>query len=419
MSTSNKISRRGFLSGIGVGTCGAALHTAGYGGSGMMAYGMPNMFGALTPNQSVFILVNFSGGCSYNIAPIFHGAYRDRNPTISYGADTSLPVSLEQGLHPSLTYLKTLFDEGSLALFNEVGVPNQSRSHDEATVQWHRGYPMGGNSEGGWAARLTSQAASIFAGISLGGTNELIRGGTNPPRSFGDLNNFGEDRFKWSDERTEWLRITRENLIAQSSTAASGNVDFIRNSMNNVERSVKIIQEETARPLPTIANPFINQGFSNACRDAAKLIAAPSLGVRFIYLQMGGFDTHSGERARLTDLLDDVNSGLRSLVQTVQALGRWNDVMVATMSEFCRTFENGSQGTDHGEEAPLMLMGGSVAGRVVNAAPTAAKIQASGSFLYGYAVDFRQIYKEVVAQMGFDAEAIFPASSFTPLGLFK
>jgi uncharacterized protein (DUF1501 family) len=182
---------------------------------------------------------------------------------------------------------------------------------------------------------------------------------------------------------------------------------------------VKIIQEETARPLPTIANPFVNEGFSNACRDAAKLIAAPSLGVRFIYLQMGGFDTHSGELQRLSELLDDVNSGLRSLIQTVRALGRWNDVMVATMSEFCRTFENGSAGTDHGEEAPLMLMGGSINGRVVNPTPTPAKIQAAGSFLYGYQVDFRQIYKEVVGQMGFNADMIFPNTTFSPLGLFK
>jgi uncharacterized protein (DUF1501 family) len=89
------------------------------------------------------------------------------------------------------------------------------------------------------------------------------------------------------------------------------------------------------------------------------------------------------------------------------------------MSEFCRTFENGSAGTDHGEEAPLMLMGGSINGRVVNPTPTPAKIQAAGSFLYGYQVDFRQIYKEVVGQMGFNADMIFPNTTFSPLGLFK
>jgi uncharacterized protein (DUF1501 family) len=189
--------------------------------------------------------------------------------------------------------------------------------------------------------------------------------------------------------------------------------------MESIEASLETIRAETQRALPAITDPFPNTGFGRACRDAARLIAAPVLGVRFIFLQQGGYDTHSGERVSLTNLLNDLNGGIRALVQTTQALNRWEDVTIATMSEFCRTFENGSEGTDHGARAPLILMGGSVRGRVVNPPPSSSQIAAAGSYLPGYDIDFRQIYREAVTRMGFNADLIFPNTiSFSPLNLF-
>ncbi len=421
MKKASRMNRRGFLSTVCAGTCGAAIHQASYGGSGMFAYGAPPVMGAMSAPGSVFILVNLAGGCSYNITPIYHAAWRDRNPTISRGPENSLALNGEQGLHPAFTYLKQIYDEGNLALINGVGLPSQSRSHDEATTQWFRANGQGGNADGGWAARLTSQAAgSLFSGISLAGTNDLIRGGTNPPRALSDLANFGEDRLYWNDEWTGFFRDTRDSVMAQSSTQQTDGMQFVKSSMENIQRSLEIIKAETSRPLPGIPDAFPNTGFARACQDAAKLIAAPALGVRFIFLQQGGYDTHSNEINSHNNLFGQLHGGLRSLIQTAKALGRWNDVSIATMSEFCRTVENGNGGTDHGAKAPLMLMGGDVAGRVVNPAPSDAEIRAAGSFLSGYDVDFRQIYREAVTRMGFNADLIFPNTiSFSPLGLFR
>jgi uncharacterized protein (DUF1501 family) len=76
------------------------------------------------------------------------------------------------------------------------------------------------------------------------------------------------------------------------------------------------------------------------------------------------------------------------------------------MSEFCRTFENLSQGTDHGASAPLFVAGGRILGGIKTPVPTPA--ETVGDFYRAMHVDFRSIYYQVVASMGLDANAIFP-----------
>lgn len=412
-----RLSRRSFLRTVAAGTCGAAVHNFAYPGTGMFAYATPPVQGAFSANP-VMVLVNKAGGCSYNCAPNYNQVWRDKNPVISYGPETSLPLTAEQGLHPALTELKRVYDLGNLALFNMVGYPDPNRSHEESTQIWYRAVRNGSASEG-WAARLTSQVPSFFGGISLAGVSTLIRGGTNPPRAFDRIDQLGENQVKWNDNWTQQFRDTRDALMSMSNNPPSDTYNHVRDAMINIEKSVALIKEQTSTPLPTIQNPFPDTGFGQACRDAARLILAPALGVRFIFMQMGGFDTHSDEKARLTQLLTEMNGGYRSLIQTIAAAGRWGDVVIAEMSEFTRTYQNASLGTDHGEGAPLVVFGGSVAGGVKNSPPSNATIQANSEFLHGYEVDFRQIYATIVAAMGFNADLVFPERvSFSPVDLF-
>jgi uncharacterized protein (DUF1501 family) len=416
-----KVSRRSVLRTGLLGTCGSVVHRIIAPSAGLMAWGSPQRAAALG-SSPVMIVVNFSGGASYNVAPIYHGAYRDLNKTISYGPENSIALTAEQGLHPSLTAFKTVWDAGNLAVLNMVGYPNPNRSHADSTDIWFRGVRMGaaGVSEG-WASRMTCQLGGIFAGVSLAGSNSLTQGECNPPRNVTNLASLGEDPFL-GEENGQWLQMTRSNLLGSASAPPNGNYGFVRDEMNQAEAAFATLRTQTNVTLPTIANPFPNDpptGFQRSCRDAARLLAARPLNVKFMYLERGGFDTHSGERNALTGNLNDVNAGLRSLVQTAQALGRWNDVIIVTMSEFCRTFENGSQGTDHGHAAPMFVMGGAINGRQVNAVPSPQETNSSG-YYHNYQIDFRQVFREIVYVMGLDVNKIFPeAVSSSGLSLFR
>ena len=97
---------------------------------------------------------------------------------------------------------------------------------------------------------------------------------------------------------------------------------------------------------------------------AAKLLSGES-GARIAMIETNGWDTHSGQRGRLS-------AQLKNLDQTIAALktglgADWANTLVVVATEFGRTARpNGTGGTDHGQASVAMLLGGAVAGgRVV------------------------------------------------------
>jgi uncharacterized protein (DUF1501 family) len=410
--------RRDFLKKAMLGTCGGAIHQILKPAGSMLAWADPLRISS--SGSSVMVVINLAGGASYNTAPLYDGTYRDKNPTVSYSPETSIPLSAAQGLHPALTAMKGAWDIGNLALINMVGYPNPNRSHAESTDIWFRGArEMKGDSTG-WAARLTCQLGGLFSGVSLAGSNTLVSGECNPPRALEGLTNVGENNM-YGGQFGEWLRLTRENLMFDHAPITNNRLGLVKNRMDIVSSSLKVLRDEAETiTLPTTTNSFPANanGFVGRCRDATKLIASSKLGVRFIYLEKGGFDTHSQEKPRLTELLTDINNGLTPMIEALQALGRWQDVTIITMSEFCRTFENGSAGTDHGHSGPMFVMGGKVAGGIKSPQPTANQTNLY-DYYRDYSVDFRQIFKETVAQMGLNADAIFPEQiSYANLKIF-
>lgn len=414
------LTRRDFLKIVGAGTCGAAIHYTLEPASNMMAYAMPHIAGSMIGDRPTLVVLNLAGGCSHNIAPGYSGAYRDKFPTLSFSEAQSNPLNSEQGVHPSLTLFRDLYNEGRLALVNQVGLPDSTRSHDQDETlmfigaQNGRDQSMSASIGGGWAARLTCQMGTIFGGISLGGSNPLIQGDCNPPRSFGDLTNFGEDNIRWDERRSLWMRQHRDRVIGNASDANTSSLQFVRSGMDNIEASIQTIQAATSQALNYT---FPNTGLGNSCRDAVKLIAARQLGVQFIYLRQGGYDTHNGERQSLTNLLTDVNNSLSAMVTALKGLGLWNNVTIMTISEFCRTFENRSAGTDHGRGGPMFVMGGKVRGGIKVPIYSAAQIQnMSSGYFNTYEVHYSQPFKDWVWAAGFDAEKVFP-KPFTPKAL--
>jgi uncharacterized protein (DUF1501 family) len=361
-------------------------------------------------SDPVFILVNLRGGASHNIAPMTTGAYMDRFPASA--PQNPLLLHSSQGLHPALTGLKTVYDEGRLAVYNLVGYSGSpNRSHEESTDIWFRGNVQKPGELGeGWAARMTSTMSNILSGVSLGGSNLLTQGGSNPPRALNDLNSLGYPRFKWSDSKTQQIRDTFDELMALGEDPRNSSLELVKSANINIDRTIDLVAEQTARELPGGAD-FPNSGFGRSCRDAAKLVNAPVLGVRFIYLERGGFDTHSNEAPSMTSNLEDINSGLSALITELKAMGAWNRVIISTMSEFSRTFENGSNGTDHGHAGPQFLMGGKILGGVKNPGPSEALLRQDGSFLRDVAINFHDLYAGVINAMGFDPEVVFPGSS--------
>lgn len=396
--------RRDFLKLITAGTCGAAIHNTLSPATGFLAYADPlNIAGVA---DRVFVLFNFSGGVSYNLCPVYHGTYRDRNRNISYGPENSIPINGEQGVHPSLTALQPIISEGRLAVLNLIGAgPYHSRSHDEATIQWHVQKSSSTGAQEGWGARLSSQLQSAFGGVSLSGSNSLVRGGTNPPRVISSLSSLGETPILWDNDDALQLQMVRTNLVAQSPAAQNAAEEHVRASTLKLQSNIELLRQYANMALPVV---FPNTGLGGKFRDAARLIAAgPALGVKFIYIEQGGYDTHSDERNRLTQNLNEFNGALNAFILCMKSLGRWNDVVIANMSEFTRTMENSSFGTDHGLAGPQMVLGGLVKGGIKTSVPTAQEI-GTNEFIRASRGTFAQVFAEIVYEfLGFDPNLVF------------
>ena len=80
------------------------------------------------------------------------------------------------------------------------------------------------------------------------------------------------------------------------------------------------------------------------------------------YVSLGGFDTHKDNGPQLEKLFGDMNAALKAFVDEIKSQGRWDDVLVVSVSDFGRTITSNGLGTDHGWGGNHFVLGGSVNG---------------------------------------------------------
>ncbi len=102
-------------------------------------------------------------------------------------------------------------------------------------------------------------------------------------------------------------------------------------------------------------------GFAVLAAAAGRLLAAAG-GPRVAALEIGGWDTHAAQMARLNGPLGQLDAGLAALREGLGEAA-WRRSAVLVITEFGRTVRvNGTLGTDHGTAGVAFLAGGAVAG---------------------------------------------------------
>src|SRR5437762_7359659 len=101
--------------------------------------------GAASRNLVVLDLTGGNDGLSM-LVPYTDTFYYSRRPTLAIPAGTVLQVGSDSsgkalGLHPKLTGLKDIFNEGRLALIQRAGYEHSSRSHFSGTDIWSTATP--------------------------------------------------------------------------------------------------------------------------------------------------------------------------------------------------------------------------------------------------------------------------------------
>ncbi|MFN7995539.1 MAG: DUF1501 domain-containing protein [Bryobacteraceae bacterium] len=329
-----------------------------------------------------------------------------RPPTASEGREERvLDLDGFFGLHPSLSPLKPIWDNGRLAIVHAAGSPDPTRSHFDAQDYMESGTPGRKATSDGWMNRaLTSGSGPVspVRAVSLGPVLPRVLRGPHPAVAVENVGDF--------QVRNAEAARTFEKLYGASTDAV------LRATGRETFEAMGLLEAIQRKPYTPASGAVYPRGrFGDSLRQIAQLIKA-DVGLEMAFADVGGWDHHVNEvgqspsQGQLAARLADFGQALAAFWQDLgDAMA---DVAIVTMSEFGRTArENGDRGTDHGHANCMFVMGGTVrGGKVYGDWPGLQPEQLYEGRDLNLTTDFRDVLGELVAgQLGNrDLRAVFP-----------
>ena len=319
------------------------------------------------------------------------------------------------GLHPRMSPLKPLWDQGHLAIVHASGSHDATRSHFDAQDYMESATPGVKSTRDGWLNRYlqaVEEQRNPLRGVAL--TRQMPRAlqGPAPALAMGSVNAFdvqGDTAAKASFESA---------YASAADQVLNGTAGEAFDAMRTLSR------QGASRYRPAAGVSYPRSPFGQALQEIASL-AKSDVGLEVAFAESTNWDHHvneGGATGQLANRLDDFSRGIAALVRDLG--DRMADTIILTMSEFGRAVgENGSRGTDHGHGNAMMLIGGAVkGGRIYGDWPGLAPEQRYEGRDLAVTTDFRDVFAEVVvSHLGATtstAGRVFPGYGVSP-GRFK
>ncbi|MCE9620233.1 MAG: DUF1501 domain-containing protein [Planctomycetes bacterium] len=372
---------------------------------GMISQLAGNPGGAGLPQDRILVVVQLGGGNDglNTVIPFGMNDYYNARPTIGIPApngtargQTGVALMLDQqrglGLNPSLRGLKSLYDDGKLAVLQGVGYPNPNRSHFTSMDIWQTAKTDAkGN---GWIGRYfdnTCNGTPLPEGsISIGRTAPLaLNGQLQKPISFESAELFrwlGKDLHKSLDE--PYQQINRAGTLPE--TTENSQAAFLMRTALDAQLSSDRIRAAVGKtPLTT----WPNSDIADQLRIVSALIR-DGLSTRVYYVSKSGFDTHAGQLGSHGRTLQQVGDALAAFQKELAAQHAEDRVITMVFSEFGRRVkQNASGGTDHGTAAPMFVIGSKVKAGVHGDHPSLTDLD-QGDLKFKQ--DFRGVYANIL-----------------------
>jgi uncharacterized protein (DUF1501 family) len=395
------VSRRSFVKG------GVAAFTVTFAAPEFLS-DLAQAQGARSRNLVVLYLSGGNDSLSMLI-PYNDPFYYSRRPILAVPAGRVLQVGADQsrvalGLHPRLTGLKQIFEQGRLALIQRTGYPNQSRSHFYGTDIWSTADPASAIGSGWLGRYLDTLPAPVDPLAGWNTTRDLPHVLQSSHVAVAAIPNVAGYSFaspnsgaEAAAERNAAIRINSHVPIDRPELAfVYGSAQAALATLDRVATVVSYTG--------TVAYP--NSGLGQALKAAAGAMAR-GIGTKVFYLTTSGFDTHSSQNTNAANgtyytLMATLNDALFAFYTDLRNQGLLDDTLLVTFSEFGRRItENGSLGTDHGAASVMLAVGGRVNGGLYGTAPV-LNLDAGNPTLENNAgdvhfeTDFRSVYAQVI-----------------------
>lgn len=357
-----KWNRRSFLQTLGLGGVGATLMVNGI----PMAYGKPTaLSSALAKADSgrVLLIIRLQGGNDglNTIVPIYdYDNYANARPTIKHELTDLYRLSDNFGMPNYVQeYLESFWECGGMRIVHGTGYENQNLSHFTGTDNMSKGTDdelvntgvYGNYFETIYPDYLLNLPEAPPA-IQIGGIGDIIFKGTESDYAFTLANTNQLERI-----------ISSGNLydVADVPDCTKGSqLRYVRGVLNATLKYSGVIKAAADSQKNTVEFPDTRLGRSLSI--ISKTVKA-RMGTSVYMVNLNGFDTHANQPERHQELLTDLSESIHAFYKDLVSEGRDSDVLTMTISEFGRRVkENGSNGTDHGTAAPMLLFGPSLNG---------------------------------------------------------
>ena len=313
-----------------------------------------------------------------------------------------LPNGRQYALHPSMTAMKSLFDNGNAAVQLNVGPlvvpmsragfnnnnkklfpqPPKLFSHNDQQSTWQSSSPEG--STVGWGGNigdlvLGKNTPSLFTCISVTGNAVFLS---------------GDSALQYQVSTGGAVRIQSVSPASSSSLYGSATVKSamqtltqqarthtLENEYNKVtKRAVEAegtVTSAIAQPYPSGTFPVPATNLGNQLAMVARLIRGrTAMGSKrqVFMVSMGGFDLHDNLIAKQVPLLQQVSDAMSRFHLAMVAEGLGDKVTAFTASDFGRTLASNGDGADHGWGSHHFVVGGAVKGQQIYGAPPPVSI---------------------------------------------
>jgi uncharacterized protein (DUF1501 family) len=383
------ISRRKFLQLTGAGVVGAGAGMLSISDIAQAAITRP-----LPAGTPIVVMVTLYGGNDglNTVVPYTDPLYYSMRPDISYKAASVLPLSDGLGLNPSMTGIKSLWDQKKVAVIRGVGYPFPDHSHFSSMAIWQTASPIRHISTG-WLGRwLDTQSADPMLAISLGSVPPPLFAGVKSVGSALPLGGLVIPSGKLGMRCQTLGKPTSSDTHLMAAAAQSmSNLFSVSDNVTSVLKGPAPIA--TDLPVTNGGNAGGDSSLQQQLDLVAKLIAAGAP-TRAWSVSLGGFDTHANEASAQSVLLANVSESVTRFLSSLKSSGRASDVTVVIYSEFGRRVKaNASQGTDHGTSGPVFVIGDRINGGMYGDQPSLSKL-VDGDL--AVTTDFRDIYASVL-----------------------
>ena len=361
-----------------------------------------------TKNDPILVVIQLTGGNDYLNTLIPHGdsLYYDNRPNVGISPDDVLRIDDHLGFNPAMAPIKTLYDQGNVAVINGIGYPNPNRSHFRSMDIWHTAEPDKVGNDG-WLGRvirdLDPNSENVLTGVNFGrGLPRALAMTGVPVASVAVLATYGVlTGITEPAERDQALDVFARMYAPALGTGPV--MDYLGQTGLDALMGADILKKAPETYWSSIeydASP-IGQNL----QGIAKMLLA-DIGTRVFYTQHGGYDTHANEGPAHPKLWAELSQSISDFYADLMEHDSSDNVLMFVFSEFGRRVRDNGSGTDHGSGGLALAIGDAVQGGMYGEYPSLKESNLlEGDLNFG--VDFRGVYGTMVERwLGLDAKPV-------------